>query len=107
MATMTAAFFDGAGKMELKEHPRPTAGPSDAVIRVRATGICGSDLQMNVDKDAPDLDPAGHEVAGEVVEVGDGVDSAMIGTRVAVEIIGHGRACTTCWARKRTSPRRM
>jgi len=97
MATMTAAFYDGNGKMELHDHPRPTAGPGQAVIRIRACGICGTDLQMNVDKDAPDLDPAGHEVAGEVVEIGDGVDPAMIGTRVAVEIIGHGRACTTCW----------
>ena len=97
MATMTAAFFNGRGQMELHDHPRPEAGPGDAVIRVQSTGICGSDLQMNVDKVAPDKMPAGHEVAGEIVEIGDGVDPTLMGKRVAVEIIGQGRACTTCW----------
>ena len=97
MAMMQAAFFDGEGEMEVKEIGRPEVGPGDALIRVRAVGICGSDLQMNVDKTKPDRLPAGHEVAGEIVGIGDGVDSAMLGKRVAVEIIGHGRACTTCW----------
>ena len=75
MATMTAAFFNGMGQMELHDHPRPEAGPGDAVIRVRSTGICGSDLQMNADKDDPDKLPTGHEVAGEIVEIGQGVNS--------------------------------
>ncbi len=97
MATMTAAFFDGKGRMELHDHPRPVAGPGEAVIQLRATGICGSDLQMNADKDAPDRLPEGHEVAGEVVAIGDGVDPGLVGQRVAVDIIGSGRACTTCW----------
>jgi threonine dehydrogenase-like Zn-dependent dehydrogenase len=97
MSTMTAAFFDGNGKMELHDHPKPEVGPGDIILNVKATGICGSDLQMNVDKDAPDKLPAGHEVAGIIEEIGAGVDPAMLGQRVAVEIIGHGRACTTCW----------
>ena len=97
MATMTAAFYDGNGRMELKEHPKPEVGPGDIILNVKATGICGSDLQMNVDKDAPDKLPAGHEVAGVIEEIGEGVDSGLLGQRVAVEIIGHGRACTTCW----------
>lgn len=97
MATMTAAFYDGNGKMELHEHPRPEAGPGDIILNVKATGICGSDLQMNVDKDAPDKLPAGHEVAGVIEEIGPGVDPGLRGRRVAVEIIGHGRACTVCW----------
>lgn len=97
MATMTAAFFNGNGQMEIHDHPRPMPGQGEAVVRVRATGICGSDLQMNADKDDPDKLPAGHEVAGEIVEIGQGVDSKLIGQRVAVDIIGSGRACTTCW----------
>ena len=95
MATMKAAFFDGEGKMEVREIPKPEAGPGDMILRVRSVGICGSDLQMNVDKTEPDQLPAGHEVAGEIVEIGDGVDPSALGKRVAVEIIGHGRACTT------------
>ena len=96
-AMMQAAFFDGDGSMELRDMPRPEAGAGDVIVRVRSVGICGSDLQMNVDKTEPDQLPAGHEVAGEIVETGDGVDPALIGQRVAIEIIGHGRACSTCW----------
>jgi threonine dehydrogenase-like Zn-dependent dehydrogenase len=97
MATMKAALFDGKGHMQLAEFMRPTPGPGDAIIKVRAVGICGSDLQMNADKTRPDAMPAGHEVAGEIVEVGEGVDPALIGQRVAVETIGHGLACGRCW----------
>ncbi len=97
MATMRAALFDGRGHMQVTDFNQPEVGPGDAVVRVRATGICGSDLQMNADKTEADDSPAGHEVAGEIVEVGAGVDLAMIGQRFALETIGHGRACTTCW----------
>ena len=97
MATMTAAFHDGVGAMQLREVERPVAGHYDAVVRVRAVGICGSDLLMNADKTEPDEIPFGHEVAGEIVEVGAGVDPAMVGRRVAVEAIGQGLACTRCW----------
>jgi threonine dehydrogenase-like Zn-dependent dehydrogenase len=97
MSTMQAAFFDGMGRMVVKAHPKPAAGPGDAVVRVYATGICGSDLQMNVDKTQADENPAGHEVAGEIVEVGKGVDTALVGKRVAMDTLGHGRACLTCW----------
>ncbi len=97
MPTMKAAFFDGKGKMVVREHRRPEAGPGDALVRVYATGICGSDLQMNADKTKPDENPAGHEVAGEIVEVGGGVDPSLVGKRVAIETIGHGRACLRCW----------
>lgn len=97
MAKMTAAFFDGKSSMILGEFDKPEAGPGDAVVRVLATGICGSDLLMNADKTEPDSMPAGHEVAGEIVEIGDGVDPARLGQRVAIETIGHGLACTLCW----------
>lgn len=97
MATMTAAFFDGSGSMELKDFSKPEAGPGDAIIRVRATGICGSDLLMNYDKDEPDDTPVGHEVTGEIVEVGEDVDPSRVGERVAIETIGHGLACGSCW----------
>ena len=97
MATMKAAFFDGDGRMEVRETQKPEAGAGDMILRVRSVGICGSDLQMNVDKTEPDQLPAGHEVAGDVVEIGAGVDPSLLGQRVAVEIIGHGRACAMCW----------
>lgn len=94
---MKAAFYDGNGNMEVRDYPDPVAGPGEAVVRVRASGICGSDLNMNRAKTQADEAPAGHEVAGEVVEVGDGVDRSLVGQRVAVEVLGSGRACGTCW----------
>ena len=97
MATMKAALFDGKGAMKVTEYEKPDPSPGDVVVNVRATGICGSDLQENLDKTRPDERPSGHEVAGEIFERGDGVDASRQGQRVAIETIGHGRACTTCW----------
>ena len=94
---MKAAFYDGNGKMEVRDYPDPVAGPGEAVVEVRATGICGSDLNMNLEKTQADEMPAGHEVAGEIVEVGEGVDRSLVGQRVAVEVLGSGRACGNCW----------
>ena len=74
-----------------------TPGPGDALVRVRAEGICGSDLNQYRKLTEPETLPAGHETAGEIVEVGEGVDPARIGQRVAVEVVGHGKACLTCW----------
>ncbi len=97
MTTMKAALHDGKDTMRLTEIEKPTPGPGDVIVRVRAVGICGSDLLMNADKTEPDELPTGHEVAGEIVEVGEGVDASRLGQRVAIETIGHGRACTQCW----------
>jgi len=92
-----AAFYDGNGTMVVRDYPDLTPGPGEVLIKVRSTGICGSDLNMNLDKSGPDSDPAGHEVAGEIVSVGKGVDRKHISSRVAVEVLGSGRACQNCW----------
>ena len=57
---MKAAFYNGNGTMIVKDYPDLTPGPGEALIKVRSTGICGSDLNMNLDKSGPDSDPAGH-----------------------------------------------
>lgn len=97
MATMIAALYDGHGGMRIGDIEKPEAGPGEAIIKVRYSGICGSDLLMNAEKTEPDVTPFGHEVAGEIVEVGDGVDRSRIGERVAIEAVGHSRACGKCW----------
>lgn len=94
---MRAALWNGKGSMELTEVDRPPVGPGDALVRVRAEGICGSDLLIYAEKTDAETIPAGHEIAGDLVEVGDGVDPARIGERVAIEGIGHGRACLNCF----------
>ncbi len=97
MPTMTAALHDGKDGYVVTEIERPALGPEEALVRLWATGICGSDLLMNADRTEPETAPSGHEVAGEVTEVGPGGDPAIVGRRVAIETIGLGRACLECW----------
>ena len=97
MSVMLAALHNGAGAFEPKQIARPKLGAGEALVRVRAAGICGSDLLIYNDSKTPETLPAGHEVAGEVVELGKGVKGVRVGERVAVEGIGEGRACGDCY----------
>src|SRR5919199_3141525 len=69
---MRALLLRGPRQAEVVEVPRPTPGPEEVLLRVRACGVCGSDL--NAWRGVPGLEyprPAGHpghEVWGEVVE---------------------------------------
>lgn len=76
------------GRVEIDEVPEPTLGPRDAIIRVSACGICGSDLGyiklggLAGPSDTPM--PLGHEFAGIVESVGSEVDGIALGARVVV-----------------------
>ena len=96
-AKMRAALWNGSGAMELTEIDRPPVGPRDALVRIRAEGICGSDLLLYSRKTDRETQPGGHEMAGEIVEVGPEVDPARVGERVAVEGIGVSRGCFRCF----------
>ncbi|MGC9529272.1 MAG: scyllo-inosose 3-dehydrogenase [Candidatus Bipolaricaulaceae bacterium] len=94
-------------RLELKQVPEPTAGPGELLLRVRACGVCGSDVHFyEIDQDGYMLYPGltkfpaiiGHEFAGEVVEVGPGPEGKGFqpGDRVTVEEMvwcGHCRRC--------------
>ena len=97
MKNMRAAFYDGKGKMEVDDYPIPNIERGEVLVDVKITGICGSDLNMNKAKTQADNMPAGHEVTGIIVETGEGVSKQFIGQRVAVEVLGSGRACLECW----------
>ncbi len=62
MAMMKAAFYDGKGKMNVGEYPKPEVGPGGVLVNIRATGICGSDLQMKADQTEEDKGPVGSDV---------------------------------------------
>jgi threonine dehydrogenase-like Zn-dependent dehydrogenase len=82
----------------LEETARPVPGPGEVVVRVRNCGICGSDLHWYHDEMmVPQVCP-GHEVAGEVAEVGAGVTALRAGDPVAVEGIASCGACRYCIA---------
>jgi L-iditol 2-dehydrogenase len=92
--TMKAVVWDGdtwPNGMELKDVPRPKANPGGVVVEVKATGICGSDLHYFMgftrhlipDENLPAI--FGHETAGVVHEVGEGVSGIEVGDRVGIE----------------------
>lgn len=93
-------MITGPEKTETLEVQRPTAGPDDVLVKIRACGICGSDtLYISIGGLPPrhGCMPIGHEPAGEVVEVGRDVLDISVGDRVVVnpmaiadDIIGNG-----------------
>jgi len=90
----------GQGQLELRDGPLPKVETGEVLLRVRACGICGSDLKIQDDQH-PYMPPVviGHEFAGEIVEVGDGVSGWQVGDRVVAEqhfkACGHCRQCLT------------
>ena len=81
---MQVAVLHGPGDLRLNDAQRPVAGPSDIIIKVRASGICGTDLHFRHMGPRFDKPMAlGHEFAGEVIEAGPAVKSYKVGDRVA------------------------
>jgi 2-desacetyl-2-hydroxyethyl bacteriochlorophyllide A dehydrogenase len=94
---MLAAFSGGKGKIEVREAPLPSPGPGEVLLRVRACGICGSDLHVyRGELPVPPTISLGHEFAGEVVEAGEGVEGFAPGQRVVVEPVRVCRRCSYC-----------
>jgi threonine dehydrogenase-like Zn-dependent dehydrogenase len=70
---MKAALLVAPQKYEVREVPDPTAPPDGVVLRVGACGVCGSDLRRWREGPPAGTDAVigGHEIAGEVIEVGE------------------------------------
>lgn len=83
---MKALIFDGPHQLRLDELPEPIPGPGEVKLRVRACGICGSDVHGYTGESGRRTagQVMGHEFAGEVTEVGAGVEGWGPGARVAV-----------------------
>src|SRR5436190_6061319 len=98
---MQAVTFQAPGEVRLEEKPDPEIeAPTDAVVRIEATGVCGSDLHIYHGRVA--IEPGftiGHEYVGTVVAAGDGVTSVAAGARV----LGCFQvACGACWHCRRS-----
>ncbi len=91
---MKAMIFDGPGCLRLAERQTPRPVPGEVLIQVRASGICGTDRHI-YQGEFPAAVPVilGHEFAGPVVAVGDGVPAEWLGRRVAVD---PNMACGRC-----------
>ena len=89
---MRVALYHNNRDVRLEEIPTPLIGPGELLVKVLASGICGSDvMEWYRIKKAPRV--LGHEIAGEIVEVGQGVDQYKVGDRV---FISHHVPCNTC-----------
>jgi threonine dehydrogenase-like Zn-dependent dehydrogenase len=98
-AAMVANVFRGPGRFGLETKPIPSPGPGEAVIRVRLTTICGTDIHI-VRGEYP-VQPGltlGHEAVGVIHELGEGVTGYAPGDRVLVGAITPCGQCEPCLA---------
>jgi 2-desacetyl-2-hydroxyethyl bacteriochlorophyllide A dehydrogenase len=93
---MRAVTFQAPGEVQLDEVAEPELlAPDDAIVRVEASGICGSDLHIYHGR--VQIEPGfviGHEFVGEVIAAGDEVTRVSIGDRV---LGTYGTACGECF----------
>ena len=105
---MRAAVFYGNQDLRLESAPEPEAGPGDVKLRVHYNGICGSDLHEYFEgpmttRTTPHpltgvKNPVilGHELCGEVVAVGEGVEDLPLGCLVSVDPLESCGGCVWC-----------
>lgn len=98
---MRVAYFYGPDDpLRIEEADSPPLGVDEVRVRVRAAGVCGTELHFLDGLYAPTSTPMvlGHEVAGEVTEIGGTVQSVAVGNRVAVFYYLFCRHCRWCLA---------
>ncbi len=89
---MRVAVYYSNHDVRLQEMPRPRIGPGEILVKVIASGICGSDvMEWYRIKRAPLV--LGHEITGTIAEVGAGVERYRVGERV---FVSHHIPCNTC-----------
>jgi len=90
---MRVAMYYRNSDVRLEEMPVPKIGPAELLVKIIASGICGSDvLEWYRIKKAPIV--LGHEIAGDIAEAGDRVTRFRPGQRV---FVSHHVPCNTCW----------
>lgn len=100
---MKAVTYHAPGDLRYEEVEKPTAGPGELLLRMHATATCGTDAKIH-DHGHHRLTPPqiiGHELAGEVVEVGEGA-SFSLGDRVQVIAAVPCGQCNFCKADRET-----
>ena len=103
--SITASSVWRYPKISLQEKPVPKIGPNDVLLKVKACGICGTDVHLvETTPDGYMLYPGlakfpsvlGHELAGEVTEIGKDVKTLKVGDPVTVEEMNWCGHCTPC-----------
>src|SRR5215475_13123360 len=95
---MKALLLKEYKHLELADLPEPKPGPGEVLIRVAACGICGSDVHGYDGSSGRRIPPIimGHEAAGNVVQVGEGVPGLSEGDRVTFDSTVYCGACANC-----------
>ena len=95
---MKGVVFVGDRQIDIREVPKPTPGPGEVVLAMKASGLCGSDLRPyrlpRAQRGNPSaLTVGGHEPCGIVAEVGPEVTTVRVGDRIMMH---HYTGCGTC-----------
>ena len=95
---MKAVVWNGPEEIAVEEIPEPTAEPGTVIVRPEAVGICGSEIEGYLGKMGNRTPPLvmGHEFAGLVTEVGEGVEEDLVGREVAVNPLSSDGTCPLC-----------
>lgn len=97
--TMKAAVLGGVGDLALRRVPRPEPGPGEVLLRVEANTICGTDLRIISGAKTAGVRHGvilGHEFAGRVEAVGEGVSGVPAGTQATCSIVVSCQRCSAC-----------
>jgi L-iditol 2-dehydrogenase len=100
-ATMRAAVYRGIDDIRMETVPVPVIGPGELLVKIATCGICGTDLKKihTGSHSAPRI--FGHEMAGIIVRVGEGVTNFKLGERV---VVFHHVPCGKCYYCRKKTP---
>lgn len=90
---MKAAIYYGLNDLRYEEMKIPSIGSGEVLLRLRACGLCGTDVHKAVHQTVTPPIVLGHEVAGDIEEVGPGVSDFKVGDKV---FVAHHVPCFTC-----------
>ena len=97
---MKSAVFYGRHDIRAEDWNMPAVGPEDVLIKVKACGVCGTDVHIyEGDKGAAEVTPPtilGHEFSGVIVETGENVKNFQPGDRVCIDPNCYCGACEPC-----------
>ena len=98
--TMRAAVFESVGVLKIKDGPVPKIQkPDDIIVKVEMCSICGTDVHIMSVPPGYEAKPGtilGHELVGEVVQVGDGVKTIKVGDRIVTNPNDYCGVCVYC-----------
>ena len=93
---MKAAVLEGLGQIYYREVEKPTPAQGEVLLKVRAASICGSDVARVLKGHRLYPLILGHEISGEVVEAGPGVDPGCVGMRASMVPLIPDMTCSYC-----------